>query len=376
MCDKIAGALKRLESKDQRSPPPLPTNADAELVANLRGIALNEYPTLTDRINATKFVVMYYTLKSFTVESEDEYKKVASAQTKDLPMLWALIDVDESSLATSKLDDRRTIDQLQLDLATRMRDRSKLVAVYERFVKPGIKSLEPEELFLAFTVSPMIGRWRDFRQLGGIISSMQGGLSTFHEVAMQRPDMPDYEVLYKQAEKMEDTPIEKLEWKAYEVKSFNLWLDKIEGGEPEDRKGLEEGFAEAGDEGKDVLSVLPPEEMPKLFQQGGFVRSLSVTTPLLFEAMLPLPLVGQMDSQKISIEGYLKLQIPAQYLGPGNQAQSTNYREELTLKLDEEEGKKRTYTGTLRSETNVNGETMNANFKAKIVLEETSLDYL
>lgn len=88
-----------------------------------------------------------------------------------------------------------------------------------------------------FTTSPLLGRWSDTRRLGDIILSRQKTLDDFHQAALQRPELPDYEVLYRLAADQASVPYSAgdtshLMWTVYAIREFRIRLVSVESSDP------------------------------------------------------------------------------------------------------------------------------------------------
>jgi hypothetical protein len=57
-----------------------------------------------------------------------------------------------------------------------MRDAQKMVPIFERVVRRG-GDMTHEETMVAFTTAPLLGRWRNFRDLGDKLEAFNGPLT-------------------------------------------------------------------------------------------------------------------------------------------------------------------------------------------------------
>ncbi len=82
-----------------------------------------------------------------------------------------------------------------------------------------------EEVVVAFTTAPLLGRWAATRALGDRILKVQENLEDFHRAALSRPDIPDYQVLYNLAEeeaKGGDADPSTLHWQVSVMESLEV----------------------------------------------------------------------------------------------------------------------------------------------------------
>jgi len=160
------------------------------------------------RLEAAQYILVYYTKLASAIESEKDYKEFVTKQSKDHHVTWAFLDLKQGVLEEK---DESEADVLRLDIALRMHDKHKLLPVYLRLMDRDNKT--DEENVIAFTVAPTLGRWQDLRDLGDKIMQKTKTLQNFHMAAIQRQDIPDYQILYELAEEQEDnTSMDDIFW--------------------------------------------------------------------------------------------------------------------------------------------------------------------
>lgn len=252
------------------------------------------------RTLGAQWLVLYHTVKAVKMTQAEEAAAQISgsdssaAQTtaaaalvrawhaehlRDMTAAWKLID----GVAVAGDEDRQ-LTLFRLDIAQRLRDIGKMTDVYNTLNSIGQKS--PEELIAAFMVAPMLGRWRDTVKLGTLATKLQS-LKEFHQLALQRADIPDYSILYEEAkDSKRDTPRDQMAWENYDVVHIATTLLSVsapgESGVDEEQKK---------DEKELVVGQCAYHRM------GAVVRMVSPSP-------VPIPLTGIATNTHFKLQGY------------------------------------------------------------------------
>jgi len=231
--------------------------------------------------------------------------------------------------------------------------------VYEKLIARDDKS--DEENVIAFTVAPTLGRWQDLIDLGDKIMVKTKTLQNFHNAAIQRQDIPDYEMLYKLADTQEENhKMEDILWHGYKIKSMKIKLVDVETQSDEEMKKIRDSFNVQAEDGfKDI-----PLSDNRLLRVGAFAQMIS---PSAF----PIPLAGPATRNSIVLQGYADI----------NPDKPQRQTESYDLKKEKEEKAISTWTGSYvvkQEDIKKSKEpaTLLIRFQCKMVLEELSTDEL
>lgn len=264
-----------------------------------------EYSTRT-RVLSAQWLVLYHTIKSITAASQDEYKASSDQQSTDMLTAWNLLDCEAQD------DEQKAVDLLRLDVAQRLKDYSKMAPVFDSVLARGAE-MSYEEIVVAFTTAPLLGRWQATRELGDRILQVQDSLEDFHRAALQRPDIPDYEVLYQLAEKEMlngDAKPDSLRWQVSELKTLSIRLLDVKCTDESKMETVRKAFdPESKGQWKEI-----PTRAHRLLQFGGIAQMLSLSA-------IPIPMVGPANNERIHVLGYAVLN-PQDGSGPVRQTES------------------------------------------------------
>lgn len=253
----------------------------------------------------------------------------ARRQESDMKRAWDLL---EFKLAQNE-HEQLAFDLLKLDIAQKLRDHHLMAPVFERVVNRG-DLMTYEEVLVAWTSAPLLGKWTSFRNFGDkVLAANDGSLDDFHEAALERSDICDYKVLYELASeaKMEDvTPSEvsELKWQEWDILAMQMRLQSVESDDEaraeEIINEIDPSFHENGHGRWDMpnssgMSILQ-------FAALGQSRTLSPKTPL----------VGSFKNRSLHMRGYLDSDVP-----DGFRVRETI---DIEAKLTKEERAKSLYT--------------------------------
>jgi len=265
----------------------------------------DDYSTRT-RVLSAQWLVLFHTIKSITAASQDEYKASSDQQSTDMLTAWNLLDCEAQD------DEQKAVDLLRLDVAQRLKDYSKMAPVFDSVLARGA-DMSYEEIVVAFTTAPLLGRWKATRDLGDRILQVQDSLEDFHRAALQRPDIPDYEVLYQLAEKEMangDAQPDSLRWQVSELKTLSIRLLDVKCTDESKMETVRRAFdPESKGQWKEI-----PTRAHRLLQFGGIAQMLSLSA-------IPIPMVGPANNERIHVLGYAVLN-PQDGSGPVRQTES------------------------------------------------------
>jgi len=278
------------------------------------------------RLAAAQWFILYHTIKTLSSQGVEEYKQCALQQKDDMEQTWRLLDCDRFSLS-----EQQASDLLRLDVGQRLKDAKKMAPVFDRvFKNPDISY---EEIVVAFTTAPLLGKWLATRELGARIIARQQSLEDFHRAAMHRPDIPDYAVLYEMAEaeaKHGDASLESLEWFSADLKDLEIRLNQVRCDNEDKRNEMEHSFDPQGN--RDWKDLPMGDGNPhRLLRFGAIAQMASLST-------LPMQIVGPATSSRLRLSGRAELSIPDH---SGSVVQTEEYL------LEREEGDRWSGTYTL-----------------------------
>ncbi len=192
-------------------------------------------------------------------------------------------------------EERRAADQYLLDVATRMQDGGRLVAVFDRLMKRGVSTLSDQDVVGTFAVAATVGRWKAFNDLGKRIIDKKRDLKPFHDAAMHSPTQPDFMQLHSMAEAEAkargDTPMGELQWAAYVVKSLKLKIKEVEASDKDLARSIQNDFAKYP-EGKETAV-----NEQRFIRTGAYAQMIS-TQPAA------LPMIGPATGTRFDLAGF------------------------------------------------------------------------
>lgn len=124
----------------------------------------------------------------------NEIKAWNREHVRDMELAWQIID----GIEPEDGDAARQLFMFQLDIAQRGKNSVRMLHAYNNL--RDISTLQPEEEMAVFMVSPLLGLWNDTIELGNKVSQYQSW-EEFHQLALQRANIPDYSILYQLANK-------------------------------------------------------------------------------------------------------------------------------------------------------------------------------
>lgn len=222
-----------------------------------------------------------------TAEAIAEIKSWNKEHVNDMKNAWSIID----GLQPTELDQIRQLYMFKLDIAQRGKDSYKMLSAYHSILS--LDNLNAEETMAAFMVAPLLGRWSDTRRLGENVSQYQSW-PEFHQLALQRPDIPDYSVLYNLAEKLSasgDSPLSGADWNTWDVVHLKTTLRDYDG--PAEHRPPANTPADE----RDI-----PVGSCAYHRMGSVARMISPSP-------IPIPLTGVADKTTFQLEGQAEIPI-------------------------------------------------------------------
>jgi hypothetical protein len=243
------------------------------------------------RVMAAQWMLVYFTIKTLSSASVEDFAKRMKEQEQVMPTCWKMLNFEPSDL-----EEEKALDLLRLDVATRLKDPKRLVPSFERIMRRR-QALTEEEVVVAFTCAPVLGRWSAMRSLGDRLMTMGHKLEDFHTASMHRPDIPDYEVLYKLAKdeaKSGDARLEDLHWGSLTIESVEIRLRAVECA---DRAKAERLAREFDPTNSKEWRVVPLEQGSRLLRVGAMAQMIALST-------VPIPMVGPASPTRMRLLGY------------------------------------------------------------------------
>lgn len=295
------------------------------------------------RLMAAQWMILYQTLISVSAEAPVDL----SAHQRAMTMAWALLDISQTGLSA---EERSAADILQLDVSQRLRSASLMVPVYERLMKRlASSSISNEETLVLFTSAPLLGRWQDTRLIGDKILAQQQSLDDFHQAALQRPELPDYSVLYDQAVKRKSPDQTDISWTTYSIEELRIRLRDVQAS---DRNKVNEIRSSISPDWQ--LTGVSPES--RVFHHGAIGQMTSISE-------VRISCVGPWDNGSVDLHGWADL-----HKGPnpsdGRVRQSERYQ--FSCEGSDTDGK---WSGTYTLTQIDQGETLQVEFDLEIVLK-------
>jgi len=270
------------------------------------------------RVLAAQFVIMFYTMKAMSLGMNSAQMNEAlpgagppmppqpptittelllefkAAQADDMILAWQLLD---SKSLTGNMAKAAVV--LKVDVAQRLEDAEKLATVFRELTS---RSLDPQELMVAFTAAPFLCDWKATANLARRVKKQCGSLEQFHMMSQAMP-IPDYSVLYEMAESAglfdKPTPDPKtIKWDTIEVSKIRVKFVDVQCGKFEEkRKELLEEINKSPVEWEDV----PNATAVQIKRMGGFYQTVSFGD-------IPFSLCGPFESEgKLRVKGYTEL---------------------------------------------------------------------
>jgi len=293
---------------------------EVKLLSIVRTLEPNAYPASL-RFLVTQWMLAYQTMGVYSIETKEQALEFLAQSPKDIALCWRMMDFDPKMLTNA--EDQAFYGVLKMDLATRLRDVQKISSLYESAMKTVRTTQNKAELALCFSTAPVLGKWKDFDSLGVKLERMSdGGLREFHEAALQRPDIPDYEILYSFVKDNDFSPVlleEKVDpaWKAFAIGSCEVKFSNIECADPAQADSISQEIAHLKDWQK-----LPVSEHAKIIQNGCFYQCVGISA-------VPIPMVGPVSSRdRLLLKGYIDMEQSP--IGPVRQTEFYDLRLENT----------------------------------------------
>jgi len=211
--DKIDNALANLQNDQNYSV----SEDDHDTLDRITAVNNFDNWGAQDRTRAAQFMIMCFTKLAQALQSDNEVREFIKRQKKDSETTWKLLNLGQDKF-TENAEYKNSL-LLRLDIATRLHDAKRLVPCYNELMKFQ-SEFQDEEMVVAFTIAPVLGRWKDVFNLGNKLKeNNRQPLEVFHQASIARPDIPDYEVLYEMSkeedEKFGPHPTDQLIWKNY-----------------------------------------------------------------------------------------------------------------------------------------------------------------
>jgi len=190
------------------------------------------------RLFLVQWLILYHTIFTMLCQTAEALKKANDAQKEDMKKAWEILDVE-----FAQEEEKKAGDLLRLDVAQRLRDGAKLQHMFDK-VKQS-PNLKYEELVVLFTTAPLVGRWKETRELGDKIVEISRAqdLSEFHLATLNRKDIPDYSVLYEQAaDEPTDATLDDIKYAVYEFESLKVRLNNVEANSDQEAAELRSTF--------------------------------------------------------------------------------------------------------------------------------------
>jgi hypothetical protein len=249
----------------------------------------------------TNWLITYHTFRQFGATTPESAKKISDEQMADMRIAWDMLDFGTDISLPPDVESGSLL--LRLDIAQRLRDSEKVVGEFEKLVVQANDSKDNfQNVIMAFTNAPIVGRWSMVKKLGDMIHNHDArGLHSLHLSAINRPDIPDYEVLHSISEReaaIGDLSTEDIKWCSLVFQSYKLRVKEVQASTEAKRSQVRKAFdpSDSGD-----WQDAPVGGKMQLVRVGAIVQMVSMST-------IPLPLVGSIRKDRIYMEGYADVQ--------------------------------------------------------------------
>lgn len=286
LCQQIQQTLEQMANSDLNS-------AKFTSVFNyIQNMPYEDYTAKT-RILSVQWLVLYHTVKAVQVKSKEQAKAALAAQNKSMNYCWELLNMEGSD------QEKPAIEMLKMDVAQRLKDPQKLIPIFDQILSRG-NDLGQEELMVLFTMAPQLGKWRIMRQIGDKLIRQFGSLDDFHMMALRRPDIPDYEVLFNLAAEEHATPDpDELAWQTLQIKQLRIRLRDVRCADEAKAQKVRKAF---DPDGRGAWKDIPVENHI-IERVGAFAQMLSLSS-------VPVPMAGPALNDKMKVMGYATLSAP------------------------------------------------------------------
>jgi len=276
----------------------------------------NRYTPPTKAL-CVKWILSYHTICNL-YKNEPE-----NPQDKDMQKAWKLL---ENTEANEK--EERELDLLRLDIGLRLKSKAKLTKTFDRVVSR--RKMNEQEISVAFTVAPILGRWKHTFNLGHLVMQANNvSLPYIHPVAVECPEVLDYDVLYKlsaEEHKLGDTPLKSLAWKVCKYKSLHTAFKDVRCDDRQIEENLRRNLKR--NQSNKRWSQIPVDNC-HMIQTGSVVQMMSLSAA-------KFPLVGPSDGSRIRVLGYMDM----------NPQDPVRLIESYSLQLSKTIGKETVWSGT------------------------------
>ena len=238
-------------------------------------------------------------------DSEDEFDSEMRKQEQDMAIAWRLLrqQDDADSRAAARDDEKsRELDLIRIQVGQNLKLPALLAPVFDRMMQRRGRRSE-EEAIVLFTIAPLLGRWKEVRELGAELIGRMGSLSQFHLAPI------DYSILYELAlasssppTPLPTPPLTSLTWTQYRIVVQRIRLRDVQCADADAVSQLREEFGGGGGEDADVQwKNVNLQEGSRVIRCGAIVQASSFST-------VPMTLVGPGDGRSIHCRGYADLQ--------------------------------------------------------------------
>lgn len=325
------------------------SEACVSLLEMLRKVA--QHPSLSQfqeetRLKASEWLTAYYHIRSFDSSDPDSFFSSPSVQ-QDMNLAWTIGD-----LSLSPNSNQKNVARVLIDIASILKSPSKLSQAYSSLMLTPLSSLSSVELTQAFTSAPILGKWKDFIQLGQRVqegeSAPSGQLDEESPISMNvfhltsvHGTVPDYYALFNYISEnhssLPDSLPSSLSYCTYEVLAMKKELRELAKVSipAEQEKALREALMEEENKFFKTFHVFSPI-IHKIQRQGSMILSKSFSP-------YPVPIQGRMEEGKMELQGFMTL--PDDMMDPtqprDSSLNSLTLQEEISLSLSHvEEGER------------------------------------
>ncbi len=167
------------------------------------------------RFVAVQWLLLHCTLQLNSALSAEQHDQIQrDILHTHMPLCWSLLSTIQPAPVTAHTPpdtaelpiSDSALNLLRLDVAQRLHDAERLEAVFDAVwrAKQRGEAWTVEEAVVLCTVAPHIGRWDELLQLADLIQQAGAddagdGLQLFHQSAMHRRDIVDYQVVMELA---------------------------------------------------------------------------------------------------------------------------------------------------------------------------------
>lgn len=247
------------------------------------------------RLFCAQWLLVYHTSRYVSAKTVESYKEMVEGQVPDLRIAWRLLQC-----LPDQPNEQLAVRLLQLDVGQKLKDHWRMIPVFDSIMQrlAGGENLPSQEVLIAFTTAPLLGRWEAMRKLGRLVGGRKV-LEELHIAALKTPEIPDYKILFECAEdKLEGltdraAKPEQLRWTEYLIKSLRIKLESVQCSDEMKREDVKRNF-QAKIKTWKIVDVKSDSKMLRL---GALNQMLSFS-------FQPIPMVGPASDTRMHLRGY------------------------------------------------------------------------